>query len=231
MRPVGVGQQAQDLALHEDVGPHGDHLLLQGADQLQAGAVADVGQAGVAVAAEVALGDAAVLGAVEQRAPALQLVDAVGRLHGVDLRHAPVVEHLAAAHGVAEVDLPVVLGPDVAHGGGHAALGHDRVRLAEQRLADERHPQAALLGLDGGAQAGAAGADDDDVVVVGLVVVGLGLVSSSAIAIIRSGRPGRGWSRWPPDARRGRSRATPKRLIQAKRMWLALSGVTNFQSL
>ena len=165
---LGVGQQAQDLALHEDVGPHGDHLLLQGADQLQPGAVAHVGQAGVAVAAEVALDDAAVLGAVEQRAPALQLADAVGRLHGVDLRHAPVVEHLAAAHGVAEVDLPVVLGPDVAHGGGHAALGHDGVRLAEQGLADQRRAQAALLGLDGGAQPGAAGADDDDVVVVGL---------------------------------------------------------------
>jgi hypothetical protein len=129
-----------------------------------------VGQAGVAVATEVALGDAPVLGAVEQRTPALQLVDPVGRLLGVDLRHAPVVEHFAAAHGVAEVDLPVVLGPDVAHGGGHAALGHDGVRLAEQRLAHQRHAQAALLGLDGGAQSGAAGADDDDVVVVRLVV-------------------------------------------------------------
>jgi hypothetical protein len=139
--------------------------LLQGADQLQAGAVAHVGQAGVAVSAEVALGDASVLGAVEQRPPALELVDAVGRLHGVDLRHAPVVEHLAAAHGVAEVDLPVVLGPHVAHGSGHAALGHDGVCLAEQRFADQRDAQAALFGLNGGAQSGAAGADDDDVVV------------------------------------------------------------------
>jgi hypothetical protein len=118
------------------------------------------------VAPEVTLGDAAVLGAVEERPPALQLEDPVGRLHGVDLRHAPVVEHLAATHGVAEVDLPVVLGPDMAHGGGHAALGHDGVRLAEQRLADQRHPQAALLGLDGGAQSRASGSDDDDVVVV-----------------------------------------------------------------
>ncbi len=128
---------------------------------------------GVAVTAEVALGDAAVGGPVEERTPALELVDAVGGLEGMELGHAPVVEHLAAAHGVAEVDLPVVLGPYVAHGGGHAALGHDGVRLAQQRLADHRHPQAALLGLDDGAQPGAAGADDDDVVVVGLVVEGL----------------------------------------------------------
>jgi hypothetical protein len=62
----------------------------------------------------------------------------------VELRHAPVVEHLAAAHGVAEVDLPVVLGPDVAHGGGYAALGHDGVGLAQQRLADQGGAQAAL---------------------------------------------------------------------------------------
>ena len=106
------------------------------------------------MAPEVALGDAAVLGPVEQRPPALQLQHPVRRLHGVDLRHAPVVEHFAAAHGVAEVDLPVVLGPDVAHGGGHAALGHDGVGLAEERLADEGHPQASLLGLDGGPQPG-----------------------------------------------------------------------------
>ena len=132
------------------------------------------------MAAEVALGDAAVGGAVEQRAPALQLVDPVGRLLGVQLRHAPVVEHLAAAHGVAEVDLPVVLGPDVAHGGGHAALGHDRVGLAQQRLADERRAQATLLGLDGGAQPGAAGPDDDDVVVVRLVVA----LSLSAMRVL-----------------------------------------------
>ena len=197
---LGVVQQAQDLGLHEDVGAHGDDLLLERADELQAGAVADVGQAGVAVAAEVALGDAPVLGAVEERAPALQLVDPVGGLHGVDLRHAPVVQHLAAAHGVAEVDLPVVLGPHVAHGGGHAALGHDRVRLAEQRLADERDPQAALLGLDGGPQPGAAGADDDDVVVVGLVVG-----RRMRFARPRSGSRGRGWCRSPPGARRGRT--------------------------
>ena len=86
-----------------------DDLLLQGADQLQAGAVADVGQPRVLVAAEVALADLAVLGAVEQRAVGLQLPDPVRRLLGVQLGHPPVVEELAAAHGVAEVDLPVVL--------------------------------------------------------------------------------------------------------------------------
>ena len=86
-----------------------DDLLLQGADQLQAGAVADVGQPRVLVAAEVALADLAVLRAVEQRAVGLQLPDPVRRLLGVQLGHPPVVEELAAAHGVAEVHLPVVV--------------------------------------------------------------------------------------------------------------------------
>ena len=54
-----------------------DDLLLQGADQLEAGAVADVGQPRVLVAAEVALADLALRGAVEQRAVGLQLPDPV----------------------------------------------------------------------------------------------------------------------------------------------------------
>ncbi|CAM5559353.1 hypothetical protein STENM36S_03525 [Streptomyces tendae] len=140
-----------------------DDLLLEGADQLQARAVADVGQARVLVAAEVALRDPAVRGAVEQRAPGLQFPHPLRGLLGVQLGHPPLVEELAAAHGVAEVDLPVVAGVDVAHGGGDAALGHHGVRLAEQRLADHGRTGAPLAGLDGGAQPGAARAHHDDV--------------------------------------------------------------------
>ena len=91
-----------------------DAVVLQRADHLQAGAVADVRQPRIAVAAEVALQDAAVLRAVEDRAPGLQLAHAVGRLLGVQLGHAPVVEVLAAAHRVGEVDLPAVAIVDVA---------------------------------------------------------------------------------------------------------------------
>ena len=42
--------------------------------------------------------------------------------------------------------------------------------LPSSDLQTSADAQAALRGLDGGAQPGAAGADDDDVVVVGLVV-------------------------------------------------------------
>jgi hypothetical protein len=109
-----------------------DDLLLQGADQFQAGAVTDVREPRVLVPPEVALADLAVLGAVEQRAVGLQLPDAVRRLLGVQLGHPPVVQELPAAHRVAEVDLPVVLRVHVAHGSRRAALGHHRVGLAEQ---------------------------------------------------------------------------------------------------
>ena len=125
-----------------------DDLLLQGADQLQAGAVADVGQPRVLVAAEVALADAAVRGAVEQRTVGLELPHPLRRLLGVQLGHPRVVEELAAAQGVAEVDLPAVLGVGVAHRRGDAALGHDRVRLAEQALADDGGAQPLLARLD-----------------------------------------------------------------------------------
>jgi hypothetical protein len=146
-----------------------DRVVLQRADHLEPGPVTDMGQPGVAVSAEVALENQALFGAVEQGAPALQLEHAVRRLLSVQLGHAPVVDHLAAAHGVAEVDLPVVLGPHVTHGGGDAALGHDRVSLAQERLADEADRHALVRGLDGRPQPGAARPDDDDVVLVRLV--------------------------------------------------------------
>src|SRR6266704_643885 len=133
---------------HEVVLLQRDDLLLEGADQLQAGTVADVRQARVLVAAEVALGDAAVRGAVEQRAVRLQFPDPVRRLLGVQFGHPEVVEELPAAHGVPEVHHPVVVAVDVAHRGCRAAFGHHRVRLAEQRFGDDGRLLAGQPGLD-----------------------------------------------------------------------------------
>jgi hypothetical protein len=66
----------------------------------------------------------------------------------VQLNHAGVVEELPASQAVAEVNLPAVLGVDVAHGSRDATLGHDRVGLAEQRLAQDRDAQTLLARLD-----------------------------------------------------------------------------------
>ena len=134
---VAVLEQRDDRALHVHVDALVDAVILQRADHLEAGAVADVREARIAVAAEVALEDAAVRRAIEDRAPRLELAHAVGRFLRVQLRHAPVVDVLAAAHRVGEVDLPVVAVVDVGQRRGDAALGHHRVRLAEQRLADQ----------------------------------------------------------------------------------------------
>ncbi len=153
--------------------PEMDAVVLQGADHFQAGAVADVRQARIAMAAEIALQDAAVLGAVEDRAPGFQFAHARRRFLGVQLGHAPVVQVLAAAHGVGEVDAPVVAIVDVAHGRGDAAFGHDGVRLAQQRFGDDTPTfTPGGGGFDGRAQPGAARADHQHVVLDALMYSG-----------------------------------------------------------
>lgn len=165
---AAVDEEAEDGTLHVHIHAAVDAVILEGADHFEAGAIADVGEAGVAVAAEVALEDFAVVGAIEEGAPGFEFADTIGGFAGVEFGHAPVVEVLAAAHGVGEVDAPTVAVVDVGHGGGDTALGHDGVGFAEERLADNAYFDAGGGGLDRGAQTGAARANDQDVVGVGL---------------------------------------------------------------
>ena len=141
-----------------------DAVILQRANHLEAGAIADVRQARIFVAAEVPLKNPAVLGAVEERAPCFEFAHAFRRFFGVQLRHAPVVEVLAAAHGVGKMNSPVVAIVDVGQGRGNAAFGHHGVGFAEQRFADHSHLGAVGRGFNGGAQTGPARADDQNVV-------------------------------------------------------------------
>ena len=161
--PVAILQEGGDGDLHVDVQALVDAMVLEGADHLQAGTVPHVGQPRVGVAAEVPLQDLPVGGPVHEGAPRLQLPDPVRRLPGVELRHPPVVEVSAASHGVGEVDPPVVALVDVGQGGSDAALRHHRMRLAQQRLADQPDP-GVLGGLDGGPEARPSRADDQHVV-------------------------------------------------------------------
>src|SRR6185312_4563464 len=108
-----VAEEARDRALHVDVHPGVDPVLLERADHLEAGAIADVREPRILVTAEVALEDASVLRPIEERAPRLELVDAIGRLHRVELRHPPLAQIAPALHRVPEVDLPVVVRLDV----------------------------------------------------------------------------------------------------------------------
>lgn len=89
----------------------------------------------------------------------------------MEFRHAPVVYVLAAAHCVGETDLPIVAVVDIAHRRGHAALGHDRVGLAKQRLAGQSDTHARGRGLDRGPKSRPARTDDDHVVFKCRIVV------------------------------------------------------------
>ncbi len=111
---VSILEKIDDGGFHVDVDTHMDGVVLEGSDHLQACPVADVRQAGILVAAEVALHDAAVLGAVKHRAPGFEFAGAVGGFLGVQLGHAAIVEVLSATHGVGEVHAPVVAVIDIA---------------------------------------------------------------------------------------------------------------------
>src|SRR5256885_17013033 len=111
-------------------------VVLKGADHFQTGAVADMREPWIFVTAEVALKNARVFRAIEDSAPGFQFADAIRRFPGVELRHSPIIDVLAAAHRVGEVDLPAIAVVHVRQSGRDAAFGHYRVRFAEQTLAD-----------------------------------------------------------------------------------------------
>ena len=69
----------------------------------------------------------------------------------------------------AKCTLPAVAVVDVGQRRRDAAFRHHRVRLAEQRLADQADLTRRRRRFDRRPQPGAAGADDEHVVLVGLV--------------------------------------------------------------
>ena len=139
------------------------------------------------MAAECPLENRTFVGAVEKSAPLFQFADTVGGFLRVKLRHAPVVQEFSATHGVAEMRLPAVGGVNVGHGSGDAAFGHHGVGFSEQGFADDADARAFRKSFDGGAQPGAAGADDENVVLAGLVASGHRILGSwmAPLATIR----------------------------------------------
>ena len=141
-----------------------------GAGALHGRAVAELGH----VAAEGALVDAAVLGAAEGHAVMLELDDGLGRLARQVLHGVHVAQPVRALDRVVHVPLPVVRA-HVLQAGGDAALRGDGVAARREDLGDAGGLQPLLGHAERRAQAGAAGADDDDVVaVVGELVCGHG---------------------------------------------------------
>ena len=130
-------------------------------------AVAHVAQALECVAPERALQDIAAFGAVKQSSPLLELANAVWRFLRVNLRHAPVVEELSSAHGIAEMRAPVVAFVHIGHRGGNSTFGHNRVCLAKKRFADHADARSVSQGFNRSAQTRTARANNQDVVFVG----------------------------------------------------------------
>ena len=89
----------------------------------------------------------------------------------MNLSHPPLVEKLASLHRVAEVYLPCVATVEIRQCGGNTTLGHHRVRLAQQRLANQCRFGALGGRFDRSAQTGPARSDNDDVVFECLVFV------------------------------------------------------------
>jgi len=161
---VAILYQRHDRVFHEDVEAQMNSVVLQCANHFQAGPVAHVREPRIPVAAEVALQDASVGRAIEKRAPGFEFAHALRSFLGVQLGHPPVVQVLAASHGVGEVNAPAIAVIGVGERGGDAAFGHDRVRLAQKRFRDHRYFYACGRGLDGGAQTGASGANHQHIV-------------------------------------------------------------------
>ena len=124
----------------------------------------DVRKSRIFVAAKISLQNAAVLRAIEDRAPRFEFAHAIGRFLGVQFRHAPLIDILAAAHRVGEVDFPIVAIVDVGERSGDSPFGHDGVRFAEQTFANHPDRNAGGRRFDGRAQSRAAGTDDKNVV-------------------------------------------------------------------
>ena len=169
--PLSALHETDDGVLHIDLDSEVDTVILKCADHLEAGAIADVREPWILVAAEIPLEDAPIASAIENGSPGLELPHAIGRLLGVEQDHPPVVDVLTTAHGIGEMGLPVVALVDVRERRGNASFGHDGVGFAEKRLAYEAHGRAARRGFDRRAQSRAPGTDDQDVVLVRLMPI------------------------------------------------------------
>ncbi len=87
----------------------------------------------------------------------------------MELGHAGMIQILAAAHGVGEMDAPVVALIDIAHRGRDAAFGHHGVGFAQERFAHDSNFYARGRSFHCRAQSGATRTDDQHVVFVCLI--------------------------------------------------------------
>src|SRR5207247_9583780 len=88
---VAIFQQRYDANLHVNLDALMHAMILQRANHFQTGAIPNVRQPRIFVAAEVPLQNATILGAIEHCAPRLELTHTSWRFLRVQLGHSPVV--------------------------------------------------------------------------------------------------------------------------------------------
>ena len=172
--PGGVVEELDGPRLVEQGDPPGEELVMEAADDLDAGEVPAVHRAVERLTGERLLVDVSVVAAVEEDAEAgLQLGDHARRVAHQRPGELLVVEELAALDGVAEVQRHRVarVEHDV-----EAALHEPRAAaLADQALGrhDDVEPRIGVIGVQRRHQAGAATTQDQDIAAQLVVVADL----------------------------------------------------------
>ena len=179
-----LDQQVDGEIFDEELGVVAQALLIQ---RVQDGVAGPVGGGAGALrdalaeigrhAAEGALVDLAVRRPAEGHAVMLQLDDRRDRFLAHIFDGVLVAQPVGALDGVVHVPAPVVVA-HIAERGGDAALGRNGVGAGREDLGDAGGAQALFGHAEGRAQAGAAGADDHDVILVFDDLVGFGHSSS-----------------------------------------------------
>jgi hypothetical protein len=167
---VRIHEQIDGDVLDEEGGAVLQALLIESVEDGMAGAVGsgagalDRGLAVIAhVSAEGPLIDLAFRRSREGDAEMLELIDRGRGVGAHVLDGVLVAEPVGALDRVVHVPAPVVLA-HVAEGGANAALGGDRMAAGRENFGDAGGLEPGGGHAESGAQPGAAGADDDDVV-------------------------------------------------------------------
>src|SRR5262249_57598717 len=115
-------------------------MVLQCADHLQSGAIADVSEPWITMSTEISLEDAPVFCAIKNGAPGFELAHSIGRFLRVQFCHSPLIDVLTAAHGIGEVHLPIVAFIDVGQRRCDSALSPHRLPLTHNTFAHDSNP-------------------------------------------------------------------------------------------
>ena len=168
-----VHDQVEGEILDKELGVVAQRLLVERMDDRVAGAVGGgagaVGRGALAVlhhvAAERALVDLPGFGARERHAEMFQFDDRRDRLAAHVLDRVLVAQPVRPLDRVVHVPAPIVIA-HIGKGGADPALGRHGVAAGREHLRNAGGLQPFEGGAQGRPQAGAAGADDDDIVFV-----------------------------------------------------------------